>query len=68
MWYRFSESACRTWQYIDDLKDIFYEELEQVFDYFSKLPNKNCVTIFYLKTGERIFFNENENLQEKRHS
>jgi hypothetical protein len=35
------------------IQDRFYEELEQVFDHFPKVPYENSVRRFYGKTGER---------------
>jgi hypothetical protein len=41
----------------DDLKDSFYEELEEVFDYFPKYDMKILLGDFTQKWGERIFSN-----------
>ena len=43
---------------IDDSKDSFYEELEQVFDHFPKYHTKMLLGEFNAKWGERIFSNQ----------
>jgi hypothetical protein len=40
----------------DDLKDRFYEELEQLFDHFPKYHMKNTIRRFLLKIGGREYF------------
>jgi hypothetical protein len=40
----------------DDSKDSFYEELEQVFDYFPKVPHENYVRRFQCISREREYF------------
>ena len=40
----------------DDSKDIFYEELEQVFDNFPKRHMKILLGDFNIKLGDRGYF------------
>jgi hypothetical protein len=40
----------------DDSKESIYEELEQVFDCFPKVPHENYVRIFQCISGEREYF------------
>jgi len=40
----------------DDLKDSFYEELEQVFDHFPRYHMKILLGDFNAKVGEREYF------------
>jgi hypothetical protein len=42
----------------DDMKDRFYEELEQVFDQFPRYHMKILVEVFNVKVGKGTFLNQ----------
>jgi hypothetical protein len=56
MSYLCSECSCPTEDKIGDVKDIFYEELERLFDKFPKCHTKMLLGDFNAKIGREDIF------------